>query len=69
MLYPRPCKPGIIANEQIRIQIEDTHDSLEILTYLGLPAGGGQLNRTLLGVNDFFVVRSEAKDRTLGLKR
>jgi hypothetical protein len=48
MLYPGSSKPGIIANEQIRIQIVDTHESLETVPRVGFPAGGGQFNRTLL---------------------
>jgi hypothetical protein len=35
MLYPGSSKPGIIANEQIRIQIVDTHESLETVPRVG----------------------------------
>jgi ADP-L-glycero-D-manno-heptose 6-epimerase len=56
MLYPGSSKPGIIANEQIRIQIVDTHESLETVPRVGFPAGGGQFNRTLLRKYMYYVV-------------
>jgi hypothetical protein len=48
MHYPRLFKPESIANVQIEIQIVDTHETLETLVVIGLPALGHHLNRTLL---------------------
>jgi len=49
MLHPRFFKPGMIANVQSKIQIVDTHESLETLETLvnvDVAAGTPQFNRT-----------------------
>ncbi|MDP2028007.1 hypothetical protein, partial [Sulfuriferula sp.] len=46
--HSRFIKPGSIANLQIKIQIVDTHESLEILINIGFADSMAQFNRTLL---------------------
>jgi hypothetical protein len=48
MPHSRFIKPGSIANLQIKIQIVDTHESLEILINIGFVDSMAQFNRTLL---------------------
>jgi len=48
MLHPKLYKPGMIANAQSKIQIVDTHESLETLINVDVAAGTSQFNRTLV---------------------
>jgi len=48
MLHPKFSKPGMIANAQPKIQIVDTHESLETLINVDVAAGTSQFNRTLV---------------------
>jgi hypothetical protein len=51
MLHPKLYKPGMIANAQSKIQIVDTHESLETLVNIDVPVGTNQFNRTLVRLN------------------
>ena len=48
MLHPKVSKPGMIANASSKIQIVDTHESLETLINVDVAAGTSQFNRTLV---------------------
>ena len=46
--HPKLSKPGMIANAQSKIQIVDTHESLETLINIDIAVGMTQFNRTLV---------------------
>ena len=48
VLHPKFSKPGMIANVYSKIQIVDTHESLETLINIDIAAGTTQFNRTLV---------------------
>ncbi|OGT07633.1 MAG: hypothetical protein A3J49_19010 [Gallionellales bacterium RIFCSPHIGHO2_02_FULL_57_16] len=50
MIHPKLSKPGMIANAYSKIQIVDTHESLETLINIDIAVGMTQFNRTLVNL-------------------